>query len=219
MSATTSIVERLTATTKNVPTLALGLMLMSVLLPSAFYSYHLKDPTPSQLLVAICIGLFSSVVFLWILDAVSILRFRSEWVSKSVYGAAIVSILGTSAGVYKDAFSASKYPYEGAWIVSILNFNTNQEIASATVALAYSDRSDTYWGNSTYQPPRPEQKIGAVWIGVSDFNPSEGRILLTWYNVNGEKSVVQPQVTAQRAGKLFEGGDGRSLSVRIARPN
>jgi hypothetical protein len=97
----------------NLSGIALLLMLASVLLPSAYYSYHLKDPTASQLLIAICIGLFSSLLFLWIMDAVSILRFRAEWVSKSVYGAAIVSILGTSVGVYQQAFSENKYPYEG----------------------------------------------------------------------------------------------------------
>src|ERR1022692_5321363 len=93
--------------------MALLLMLFGILVPAAFYAFKLRDPTPPQLLVAICISLFSSVVFLWILDSTSILRFRSEWVSRSVYGAAIVSVLGTSVAVYKDAFAAKAYPYEG----------------------------------------------------------------------------------------------------------
>ena len=94
-------------------------MLAGILIPSVVYSLNLKDPTPAELLIAICIALFSSVLFLWILDATSVLRFRSEWIGKSIYGAAIASIIGTSVAVYSDAFSERKYPYEGRWEISI----------------------------------------------------------------------------------------------------
>ena len=46
-------------------------VVVSIMMPAANYSVRLHDPTPPQLLVAICIAVFSSVVCLWILDAVS----------------------------------------------------------------------------------------------------------------------------------------------------
>ena len=47
--------------------IALLLMAIGILLPSANYSLKLRNPRPAKLLVAICIALFSAVVFLWIL--------------------------------------------------------------------------------------------------------------------------------------------------------
>ena len=101
--------------TFSIPSIALSLMLAAILVPSVNYSMNLYNPSAAELLVAISISLFSSVLFLWILDATSILKFRSEWISKSIYGAAIVSVIGTSVGVYKDYFDQNKYPYSGKW--------------------------------------------------------------------------------------------------------
>ena len=86
------------------------------------------------------------VVFLWILDATSILRFRAEWISRSVYGAAIVSVLGTSVGVYQDAFNEQKYPFEGRWEVKVRKAEQTTFVANHTVVLAYSRTAKVYWG-------------------------------------------------------------------------
>jgi hypothetical protein len=210
---------RVISITKNVAGIALLLMLASVLLPSAYYSYHLKDPTPSQLLVAICIGVFSSVVFLWILDAVSILNFRAEWISKSVYGVAIVSILGTSAGVYKDAFSESKYPYEGRWNLQVFDQERREDVfTDSTVALVYSVQSETYWGYSDYRQPPANDLTRVVWVGVDDFDPQGGHILITGYTSNNEKRTLETSVEKQRTGKLFVGHVDKTI-IRLARPN
>jgi hypothetical protein len=56
----------------NIAQTALVLMVATVLFLAFRYSMLLQSPMPAQLLVAICIGIFSSVVSLWILDAVSI---------------------------------------------------------------------------------------------------------------------------------------------------
>jgi hypothetical protein len=194
-------------------------MLASVLLPAAYYSYHLRDPTPSQLLVAICIGLFSSVVFWWILDAVSVLRFRSEWVSKSVYGAAIVSILGTSAGVYKDALSGNKYPFEGAWHLSISDPKDDSQQADLSLALAYSEQAETYWGYSEYRPPTNKQHEDIVWVRVDDFDPKEGTITLSWVDKDGNKSSMTTRVIPKHNSKLFENDTKDSKLVRLSRPD
>jgi hypothetical protein len=219
MSGTLEAINKFTSSTRNLPGLALMLMLASVLLPAAYYSYHLKDPRPSQLLVAICIGVFSSVVFLWILDSVAILQFRSSWVSRSVYGLAIASILGTSVGVYKDAFSDAKYPYEGRWEVLLINPKDGREIAHKTVALVYSERSDTYWGNSDYEPLPTDSAARAAWLGVNDFNPKEKRAVLNWYSGAGEKFAADIRVDSERAGRLFVGKMDDQTTVRISRPN
>jgi hypothetical protein len=203
--------------TRNLAVFALVLMLASVLLPSAYYSYHLKDPTPSQLLVAISIGVFSSVVFLWILDSVAILQFKSPWVSRSVYGVAVASILGTSVGVYKDAFSDLKYPYEGRWEVSVIS--KDGEVVHKIVALAYSDRSDTYWGNSDYAPVLPNDSTSAVWVGLTDFSPVENRVVIRWYLGDGSRFTAETDnITSSRGGRLFTGDIGNQ-KLRIARPN
>lgn len=107
------------STKYSLPNVALLLMMVAIILPAVNYSLWLKNPTPSELLVAICIALFSSVVFLWILDVTGVLPFKSGWVSKSVYGAAIASVLGTSVAVYSEYFSQRKHPYEGKWELTI----------------------------------------------------------------------------------------------------
>ena len=204
---------------RKVSEIALLLMLASVLLPSAYYSYHLKDPTPSQLLVAICIGVFSSVVFLRILDAVSIMKFRAEWIVKSVYGAAIVSILGTSAGVYKDAFSESKYPYEGRWDLQIVDDTKKENIIDNTVVLVYSIQSETYWGYSDYRQSSAESSSPkVVWARIYDFDPQGGHILITAYSYDGSKATFDARVEKQRTGKLFVGHDHNTI-FRLTRPN
>jgi hypothetical protein len=70
---------RLVVDRKKVPELALSLMLMGILVPTALYSFKLasSSPTPADLLVAVCIALFASVLFLWIMDATDILPFKA----------------------------------------------------------------------------------------------------------------------------------------------
>jgi hypothetical protein len=202
----------------NLAGIALLLMLASVLLPSAYYSYHLQDPTASQLLIAICIGLFSSLLFLWIMDAVSILRFRAEWVSKSVYGAAIVSILGTSVGVYRQAFSENTYPYEGRWNLTLISSDQNIRLIDLDTALVYSDRSASYWGYSEYKPATTPQKEIAVWATIRDFGPKDGNVVLGWFDGNGNQHSLVVKTDTKRQGKLFEGTVGEQ-TLRLSRPN
>lgn len=189
----------------ELPSLALFLMLVGVVLPSALYSYRLTDPTPPELLVAICVALFSSVVFLWILDAISILRFRSEWVSKSIYGAAIASVLGTSVAVYKDAFASRKFPYEGAWQLQI---EPKSPIPSAllSILISHSEQSDTYWGYSEYRTTK--EPAGIIWAHIADFYPkgTGASASVRLYYADGKDKLFSSQnFRADRRGKLFEG--------------
>jgi hypothetical protein len=132
---------------------------------------------------------------------------------------AIASILGTSVGVYKDAFSEAKYPYEGRWEVQLIDAKDGQEIAHTTIALVYSERSGTYWGNSDYEPPPANNPARAVWLGVNDFSPEENRVVLNWYSGSGEKFAADTRVSSERTGRLFVGKTDNQTTIRIFRPN
>ena len=97
------------------PTRAISPNIGSYELPASTHNFRLTDPSPAELLVAVSIALFASVLFLWIMDATGLLPFRAAWISKAVYGAAITSILGTSVAVYKDcAVTFHLLPQPGA---------------------------------------------------------------------------------------------------------
>jgi hypothetical protein len=209
---------QLAGQTMTIPGLAFLLMLAGVLLPSAMYSFRLQDPTPAELLVAICIALFSSVVFLWILDATAILKFRSEWVSKSIYGAAIVSVLGTSVAVYKDAFAARKYAYEGPWELQITGLDQSPDI-SRSILLIYSEQSETYWGYSDFQSQ--SQPTRAAWLKVIDFGPrgSKADININVLDMTGQEKRLSQSLLMERKGRLFTLSTENGLKIRLSRPN
>jgi hypothetical protein len=185
----------------SIPTIAFGLKLIGILLPTAKFSLDLKEPSPPQLLIAICIALFSAVVFLWILDATSLLRFRAEWVGKSIYGAAIASVLGTSVAVYKDAFSERKYPYEGRWEVQIRK--DGQLIANNQLIMMYSDSAETYWGFSDFKPSQQALDIVARWVRVNDFDNKSGKINLSYLDNEGREEIIAMSLISKRNGELF----------------
>ena len=200
-------------------TIALLVIMAGVVLPAAMYSINLKDPSPSELLVAICISLFSGVVFLWVLDATSVLRFRSEWIAKSVYGAAISSVLGTSAAVYNDAFTERKYQYEGLWEVTIKNGENNKLLADHDVILHYSNSSNTYFGYSALRTKKDNTEY-YDWLEIMDFRPSDSLLTVRLKNVDGAESVYDFDVKRLREGKRFE-QDGRNnskIDIKLTRP-
>ncbi len=196
--------------------MALGLMLLGILVPAAFYAFRLHDPTPPQLLVAICISLFSSVVFLWILDSTSILRFRSEWVSRSVYGAAIVSVLGTSVAVYKDAFATKAYPYEGRWQVTVSDPTSNKLIANHSVVLSFSDSAGEYWGYSEFIPASsPSDR--AAWVEVLSFLPDDGSLILRLVSQSGSETVIHAQLAEIRPKKMLKSKASDKYLIEFSR--
>ncbi len=202
----------------QVPSIALTLMLLGILLPTAFYSFKLaqSSPTPSDLLVAVCMALFSSVLFLWIMDATSILPFRASWISKSVYGAAIMSVLGTSVAVYKDYFNTRKYPYEGAWnVVLTSNASPNSPI-EFPVILTYSEAAGAYWGYSNLVP---KSQSSIIWAEVTDLAPDEKALELKVYLSDGTQHTYKWPIGVERKGKLFKSvKEDASFSLELRRP-
>jgi hypothetical protein len=151
-------------------------------------------------------ALFSAVLFLWILDATSILPFRSPWVSRSVYGAAIVSVLGTSVAVYRDAFASSKYPYEGLWEVTISESGQTTPISQHRLLLGYSTSAETYWGFSDTRLASPESGNATMstqpnWIEVTEFFPVDQRMVIEMHRgpelllLRADKLTIRPRAT------------------------
>jgi len=203
---------------KRIPGMALQIMLLGILIPTAFYAFKLRDPTPAQLLVAICMSLFSAVVFLWILDAVSILRFRSAWVSRSVYGAAIASVLGTSVAVYQDSFAASKYPFQGAWEITILDAATSAVVADRRLALAYSDSSASYWGYSNVETAPTRAAGQAIWLEVRHFRPTTKQISLRLMFADGSSKLIEQTLATEVPSRVFATISG-PFRVSLSRPS
>jgi hypothetical protein len=140
-------------------------MVVGILVPTVMYALLLKKPTPTDLLVSVCICLFSCVIVLWILDATGFLPFRADWISKSIYGIAISSVLGTSVAVYRGAFGTSsptavpKHPFEGRWDLTMRVSWRNRMYLDMDVPvehillMTYSQDNDAYVGYSDCRGP------------------------------------------------------------------
>jgi hypothetical protein len=202
----------------QLPTVALTLMVAAMLVPTVRYSISLHDPTPAQLLVAICIAVFSSVVALWVLDAVSVLQFRSAWVSRGVYGVAIASILGTSVGVYQGAFADRKYPSEGAWDVRVVAVAENSTLAHHQVVLIHSETADVYWGYANATLSGQDAQAKAAWLEVVEFIPEKGSISLRLLMRDGKEIAVESQLKSENKGKSYHSGDDVKYKVVLSRP-
>jgi hypothetical protein len=206
---------RVAGKTYPVATLALALMLAAILLPSAQYSITMRNPSPAELLTAICISLFSGVLSLWILDATSVLRFRSQWVSRSVWGAAIASVLGTSVGVYKDAFSPQRMPLEGSWDLRLHKADQPEfEMAYAAV-LAFSTRSGAYYGYSDFKAN--SDALGVVSVAIEDLDPKTGELRASLIRKDGGRDVVRSQLSTERDGKRMTSSSA-GWRVEMSRP-
>lgn len=203
---------------KKIPQMAFTLMLMGIVLPATFYAFKLNNPTPAQVLVAICISLFSGVVFLWIMDATSVLRFREGWVSKSIYGAAIASVLGTSVAVYKDAFESRKYPYEGRWEVSVTQSDTNKLLAERSLVLSYSDSAKVYWGYSDAIPEKNGESLKAAWLEVKQLTPDDGNIVMRLLFNDGSDLTLNQKLEITRDGRVFNSPESQNYKISINRP-
>ena len=203
----------------NIPRLALTAVVVAVLLPAAKYSMNLQDPTPTQLLVAVCIGVFSSVLCLWLLDAVSMVQFRSSAVSKSIYAAAIISILGTGAGVFQGAFAGRKWPYEGAWTLRVRSNSDDTYVVDHRVVLIHSESADVYWGYSEASFPTSKQTNHAIFAEVVEFAPEDGNLSLLILMPDHEERAVHQAMTSEAKGARFvsKDSDGK-YSTTLTRP-
>lgn len=204
---------------RQIPQLTLMFVVIAVLAPAVNYSIRLNNPTPPQLLVAICIGVFSSVVCLWLLDAVSLLRFRSDWVARSVWAAAIASILGTGVGVFGGAFAERRYPFEGPWFVRVYSATDKMFIAEPQAVLTYREPTESYWGFSQVSLLTPANPSKAISVEVKDFEPSKPHITLSLLFANGNEIVLdQDLVNDQRGARFKTAATGTDMTISLSRP-
>lgn len=204
---------------RQLPQLTLMAVVVAVLMPAVNYSIRLHDPTPAQLLVAICIGVFSSIVCLWILDAVGVLKFRSEWVARSVWAAAIVSILGTGVGVFQGAFAERKYPYEGPWAVRVYATSDKSFIAERQAILTYSQSTESYWGYSETSLPTPPQPNKAISLEIVAFDPKKPDVTLRLLFADGKQTVLEQGLTSEQSGVRFRtAASNPDIAISLSRP-
>ena len=218
MAVSKELTDGIKGVGEQLPRLALLAVIVAVLMPAANYSYRLSDPTPAKLLVAICIGVFSSVVCLWILDAVAILRFRSEWVARSVWGAAIASILGTGVGVFHGALAERQYPFEGTWMVRVYSPADKAFLAERQAVIMYSQSAKIYWGYSEASYPSPENAKVAVASEIVEFDPKKPHIVLRLLFADGKQIVLDQLLHVDTADVAFRSGASTSdLSITMTR--
>jgi hypothetical protein len=216
MPEVTTSVQRLG---RQIPQMTLMAVVIAVLMPAANYSLRLNDPTPAQLLVAICIGVFSSVVCLWILDSVALLKFRSEWVARSVWTAAIVSVLGTGVGVFQGAFAERKYPYEGPWLVRIYSPASKSFVAEHNAVMIYSQSNESYWGYSETSLPTPAQPERAISTEIVSFNAKKPRVTLRMLFADGKQTVLEKDLISEQKGIRFQSAEsGADFTITVVRP-
>ena len=199
---------------------ALLLMLIAILLPTVMYSLNLREPTPAELLVAISIGMFASVLYLWVLDATSTIPFRSVWISRGVWGAAIVSILGTSVGVYKDAFAQHPFPFQGEWLLTVQDAAGKTLVAQRPVALVYSQTTGVYWGYSA-GPESVKPESDGKWAEVTAFDPGKRRVQVRLRDTSGLDEVVSTPIQEIQPRTAFSSQREQAARfvVRLARRN
>jgi len=203
------------------PGMALTLMLACILLPamsnSMHFSYH---ASPSQLLLAICISLFASVIYLWILDATNVLKFRSEWVSKSIYGAAIASVIGTSVGVYKDYFQQDKYPLRGKWQIVLTLPSKHSIIATNEINLSFSENSKTYYGYSNINKDALKDSSTAIAVEIQNLDLNKESILFSAFYSNGSLEIFSDSIGINDARTTITLSSKRMpYELTLSRPN
>lgn len=171
----------------SLPQAALVVMLVSIMLPPVNYAIRQKEATPTQLITSICISLFASVLFLWILDATGIAKFRSAWISRSVYSVAVFSVLAATVGIYKDGFATHLHPLDGIWSMSAWTGDNERVADNLEVILYFKQSRDGYSGYSAYVASGQDQEDRINHFRIERLSPEDGIVFATAYR--GTRSV------------------------------
>ena len=127
---------------------------------------------------------------------------RAEWISKSVYGAAIVSFSERVSRYIRTFLRTRKYPYEGRWELTIRSLDDNKNIANHTVAISYSESAGTYWGYSNIHLGNPSEPAQVVWVEVVEFSSDEKKITLRLISKDESTSMITQTLKIERNGQL-----------------
>ncbi|MBB4373469.1 hypothetical protein GGD63_006292 [Bradyrhizobium sp. cir1] len=201
-------------TDRPVAALILALSLAAgILLPSIVYAVVLRPSNPADVLVASSICLFSAIVYLWTLHATSIVPFRDPWMSKSIFGAAIVAILGTCTAAVATQLSASPHPREGTWEIRLRRVDPNTQNRSCVwdgkIILAYSSSRSSYVG---YAEDKGENacEYGVRSIRLVDWQEKTNELQVTIRNFPANDAhPADKLVPTEQLSFVMDGGPGR----------
>ena len=204
---------------RQLPYMALTMMMVAILLPAVNYSMRLGDPTPQQLIVAICIGIFSSVFCLWILDSVGVVTFRSPALRGTIYTAGVGAIIAAGVAGFRGGLSDRAYPYEGVWNIRVHSVADNSFVVDHSAVLIYSRSASAYWGYS--ETLKPEQGPSqAAALELVEFLPDTPSIALRLYFRDAENISIKQSLVEKQDGKRFESkssDDSAKYIVTLAR--
>lgn len=131
-----------------------------------------------------------------------------------------MSVLGTSVGVYKDFFAERKHPFEGEWVLTIMEEKKSEPLAQHSLILMYSKSSGFYWGYSDYDRTGNAKTLGSIWSQVEKFTPENGEIEIYLYLSDNTKRAIKRTLKPVRHNKGFvltEETDSTFFSMDLSR--
>jgi hypothetical protein len=128
--------------------------------------------------------------------------------------------VGTSVGVYRDAFSERKYPYEGLWHVYIQSVESQDYMADHELLLHYSTSAETYWGFAKMLTSQTPKTTKYDWVQVTEFQPKDNTLYARLLNNDGSELILSFQVSSERQGRRFTSKDTSTskYSLKLVRP-
>jgi hypothetical protein len=139
--------------------LIVGTAILIVMPAEAFSAFEMAKP-PLAESISIASALFFLITLcIWAFDAVSFIHLRHAWTAKAIWGAGVVSILATSAMVYRSGVSQQR-PLEGVWYATarypkhdpggfwyhdVEHLVTVSFMPTSDAYVAHSDLKEGYW--------------------------------------------------------------------------
>lgn len=162
---------------------------VAIITPAVTYSISVAPRAPEDVIMAGAVSLFCVTIYIWILDLIKFIDFRSKGVRAGVYSAAVLVILGSCATLVKSRLSRPAFPYAGYWSLPMTYsyWDPNRSVWATTrgtwrVCLTYSERTGTYTGVSVPNwyvlQDDPASGTHVEWVEISEFAPESKRIRL-----------------------------------------
>jgi hypothetical protein len=154
---------------------AIVAMLIGIMAPplvNVWQAFRQGSLTPVQVITAVCMSVFASVLVLWILDATRLRAFPSNWMSRAIWALAISSILSAGIGMWKGQFTDRANPFDGLWKVSCWTDSGEQIADAEELIFAYNKPAHRYQGFSSYH--FANDKTNGIHHLAATMNAEEG---------------------------------------------
>jgi hypothetical protein len=194
------------------------ILALGILLPPILYGVLLHPRWAGDVLVAVGVCLFSALVYLWTLHAISVITFRDAWMSKAIFGAAITGILGTSVIVFRTQLATS-FPFEGRWefhLERVVDNNVNCVWAGQIMIVNNTDRNAYMGLAGDNQDDNDTCFYGVKDVRDIEWNDRDTPPKFSFFLVNFPKSASHPSENASPTSPLIvqlrqEGNDWFSV--------